>query len=91
MLAAGFGGLQLSAMFHCLLFDYRHYSGGLPDLLLVRARYETPGAVAEHEKPLSLIDLGAWVGKEFSTELKIELDVATRVSLLMRCDIKVYM
>ena len=37
MLAAGFGGKSLAAAFRCLLFDYRHYSGGLPDLLLVRA------------------------------------------------------
>ena len=42
--------------------------------------------MAEHEKPLSLIDLGAWVGQEFSAESKIELDVATRVSLLIDKD-----
>jgi hypothetical protein len=80
MLAAGFGGLQLSAMFRCLLFDYRHYSGGLPDLLLVRAR------IAESEKPLSLVDLGAWVGEAFSAESKMELEVASRATLLIDKD-----
>ena len=33
-IAAGFGGKQLAAIFRCLFFDYRHYSGGLPDLHL---------------------------------------------------------
>jgi hypothetical protein len=43
MLAAGFGGQQLAAIFRCFFFDYRHYSGGLPDLLLVRALYDDSG------------------------------------------------
>jgi VRR-NUC domain len=39
LIAAGCGGRLLASIFRCLLFDYRHYSGGLPDLLLVRARH----------------------------------------------------
>ncbi len=37
LIAAGCGGRQLAAICRCLFYDYRHYSGGLPDLLLVRA------------------------------------------------------
>jgi hypothetical protein len=54
LLAAGLGGKMLSAIFRCFFFDYRHYSGGLPDLTLVRAVSE--GA---------LVDLGEWIGEGF--------------------------
>eukprot|EP00539_Tryblionella_compressa_P005992 CAMPEP_0178768774 /NCGR_PEP_ID=MMETSP0744-20121128/20438_1 /TAXON_ID=913974 /ORGANISM="Nitzschia punctata, Strain CCMP561" /LENGTH=497 /DNA_ID=CAMNT_0020424907 /DNA_START=36 /DNA_END=1530 /DNA_ORIENTATION=- len=64
MLAAGFGGKMLSSIFRCLFFDYRHYSGGLPDLLLVRALYCTSG---------QLVDLGEWIGECFSSEYQSEL------------------
>ena len=46
LIAAGCGGALLASIFRCLFFDYRHYSGGLPDLLLVRARYEEGSDVA---------------------------------------------
>ena len=61
LLAAGFGGKMLSAIFRCFFFDYRHYSGGLPDLLLVR------GVYPDHDSE-SLVDLGSWVGEAFSSE-----------------------
>jgi hypothetical protein len=64
MLAAGFGGKMLAAMFRCLFFDYRHYSGGLPDLLLVRAIYTT----TEGDSNCELVDLGDWVGESFTKE-----------------------
>lgn len=64
MLAAGFGGKMLSAIFRCFFFDYRHYSGGLPDLLLVRAIYTT----SEDQSSNELVDLGDWVGESFSKE-----------------------
>jgi hypothetical protein len=64
ILAAGFGGKMLSAMFRCFFFDYRHYSGGLPDLLLVRAIYTSP----EDQCTNQLVDLGDWVGESFSKE-----------------------
>jgi hypothetical protein len=64
MLAAGLGGKQLSAIFRCFFFDYRHYSGGLPDCTLVRALYS--GGEVQPED--SLVDLGDWVGEGFSPE-----------------------
>ena len=54
LLAAGMGGKMLSSIFRCFFFDYRHYSGGLPDLLLVRATSEG-----------KLVDLGEWIGEDF--------------------------
>ncbi|MGH3055650.1 MAG: hypothetical protein ACRDL7_11800 [Gaiellaceae bacterium] len=39
LLAAGFGGKMLASIFRSLCYDYRHYSGGMPDLLLVRGIY----------------------------------------------------
>lgn len=41
LLAACFGGELLSAMFRCLLFDYRQYCGGMPDVTLVRAGWDS--------------------------------------------------
>jgi hypothetical protein len=74
MAAAGFGGKQLAAMFRCLLYDYRHYSGGLPDLLLIRALYTntaTPDLSTDVKAAIpSLVDLGTWVGEEFSAEIQ---------------------
>jgi hypothetical protein len=58
-LAAGFGGKCLAAMFRCLLFDYRHYSGGLPDLHLFRAYTNSHSGRA-------LVELGDWIGESFS-------------------------
>jgi VRR-NUC domain len=65
MLAAGFGGNMLAAIFRCLFFDYRHYSGGLPDLLLVRAIYSPSD---DHQTSTDLVDLGDWIGESFSKE-----------------------
>jgi len=64
MIAVGFGGKMLASIFRCLFFDYRHYSGGLPDLLLVRAMYTSTTGYQSEE----LVDLGEWVGEEFSSE-----------------------
>ena len=65
MLAVGFGGKMLASIFRCFFFDYRHYSGGLPDLLLVRALYEK-STTADDEHIEELVDLGEWVGETFS-------------------------
>jgi hypothetical protein len=40
LIAAGCGGRLLASIFRCFFFDYRHYSGGLPDLILVRALHD---------------------------------------------------
>ena len=88
MLAVGFGGRVLSAMFRSLVFDYRHYSGGLPDLLLVRAlTFDDTNvkAVAESDKG-ALVDLGNWIGEEFHPEAKAEKEAASRSGLLIDKD-----
>jgi VRR-NUC domain len=59
LIAAGCGGPLLSAMFRCLFFDYRHYSGGLPDLLLVRATYATSTADLESV----MVSVEEWIGE----------------------------
>lgn len=62
--AVGFGGKCLASMFRCLVFDYRHYSGGLPDLHLFRAFYESGSSCAKSE----MVDLGDWIGESFTKE-----------------------
>ncbi|CAB9528290.1 FANCD2 FANCI-associated nuclease 1 [Seminavis robusta] len=76
MVAAGFGGKMLSSMFRCFFFDYRHYSGGLPDLLLVRATQQQP------ESKATLVDLGEWVGEAFDAQYLAELEADQLSSLL---------
>jgi len=70
LLAAGCGGKQLASIFRCFLFDYRHFSGGLPDLTLVRASvrgdYNTDAQAPEASRVL--VELGAWVGEGFARE-----------------------
>ena len=83
MLAVGFGGHMLSAMFRCFIFDYRHYSGGLPDLLLVRALMTCN---EEGGQQKSLVDLGGWVGEEFSVESQMEKESIFRLRLLIDKD-----
>jgi hypothetical protein len=61
--AAGLGGKTLASIFRSMCFDYRHYCGGLPDLLLIRARF-----VKTRDSPTSLVDLGEWIGESFSKE-----------------------
>ena len=71
MLAVGFGGKMLASIFRCFFFDYRHYSGGLPDLLLVRALYTSSTdreLVSSDGIVKDLVDLGEWVGESFSSE-----------------------
>ena len=57
-IAAACGGRMLSSIFKAMLFDYRHYSGGLPDLLLVRALYMDDNSV---------VNLGEWIGESFAS------------------------
>lgn len=62
--AAGYGGAQLAAAFTCLLFDYRTYSGGLPDLQLIRAVQRD-----QENNAVKLVDL-EWIGESFSPKMK---------------------
>ena len=68
LVAAGCGGEQLSAIFRCLLYDYRHWSGGFPDLLLVRAIANDSDGI-----PSGLVDLSKYVGESFSPEFQVEM------------------
>jgi hypothetical protein len=60
-IAAGFGGRALASIFRSFCFDFRHYNAGLPDLLLLRANYESDS---------DPIDLGEWLGEGFSVDDK---------------------
>ena len=77
LIAAGCGGRQLAVIFRCLLFDYRHYSGGLPDLLLVRAFYGSSS-----KKSTTLVDLSDWVGESLSKASQEEQEVLRVVTMV---------
>ena len=80
MLAVGLGGEMLASIFRCLFFDYRHYSGGLPDLLLVRALYMASTDSDEIQE--KLVDLGEWVGESFS-ETYLETEKAHQAAQIL--------
>jgi hypothetical protein len=60
-IAAGLGGRALASIFRSLCFDFRHYSAGMPDLLLIRAFCPSDS---------TLIDLGEWIGEDFINQIK---------------------
>lgn len=80
--AAGFGGKQLTAIFRCFFFDYRHYSGGLPDLHLFRAVSEQ-ALLPSHSK-VTPVSLGEWIGESFSTESQCAIAAHHMAAIL--CD-----
>jgi hypothetical protein len=77
LIAAGCGGRQLASIFRCLVFDYRHWSGGLPDLLLVRAITRE-----NDESSPQLVKLSEWVGESFSEEFQLGLQNEQGASML---------
>ena len=77
-MAAGLGGKMLATLCRCLFFDYRHYSGGLPDLTLCRAIYESDDSNPEE----TLVDLGTWIGEGFSADQQVEKDGKTTARML---------
>lgn len=78
-IAAGCGGAQLAASFRCLFYDYRHYSSGLPDLLLLRASY-----VDEMQSQRDdWVNLGDWLGESFSTTYQNEVAQQLQNRLLL--------
>ena len=81
MIAAGLGGQALSSMFRALAFDYRHYSGGLPDLLLARARYP-PTYASGDSASNQFIDLGEWIGEAFCKDYIEEENLNRSISML---------
>ena len=58
------GPVTLSRIFRALCFDYRHWSGGLPDLFLVRARYDYTSPSGDNS--VSFVQLADWIGEGFS-------------------------
>jgi len=83
MLAVGFGGRMLASIFRCFFFDYRHYSGGLPDLLLARALYKS---TANDEAVGGLVDLGEWIGESFSSEYQAAIKAEQAAHLFTDTD-----
>lgn len=80
--AAGVGGKQLAAVFRCFYFDYRHYSGGLPDLHLFRAIYDSASNLSSDH----LVDLGDWIGEQFSSENQQAVDNRRGAAILIDRD-----
>ena len=74
MLAAACSGRLLAMAFRCLTFDYRHYSGGLPDLTLVRAVFDDDEG--------GLVDLGEWIGEAFDPERRQSLAAEAGAAML---------
>ena len=79
LIAVGCGGQQLASIIRCLCYDYRHYSGGLPDLLLVRARYKDDGGMMSD----TFVDLDDWVGEN---SFPNDVNDARRASILIDRD-----
>jgi len=70
--AVGIGGKGLVGIFRAFCYDYRHYSSGLPDLMMIRCRYLDGEGEGEGEgdgegKIIMTIDeLGDFIGEEVS-------------------------
>ena len=79
LIAAGCGGEQLAAIFRCLMYDYRHWSGGLPDILFVRAIVSDSDGT-----PSCLVDLSNFVGESFSAQF--QLDLKNKIGAAMLAD-----
>jgi hypothetical protein len=78
--AAGCGGKLLAAAFRCMFYDYRHYSGGLPDLLLFRALYDDITCGENDSHPF--VSLGEWIGESFSPEHQKKAALERGLSIL---------
>jgi hypothetical protein len=81
-IAAGFGGKCLAGIFRCLLFDYRHYSGGLPDLHLFRAM-KSCQSTAHGAISSTLVDLGDWIGESFNVAHQQSYDFQRALHVLL--------
>jgi len=79
MIACSLGGKALASIFRTLCFDYRSWSGGLPDLFLVRAQ-DGPDSNS------SFVSLADWIGEGFSQEAIDEQNANTLISLLAERD-----
>ena len=80
LIAGALGPIALAHIFRTLCFDYRHWSGGLPDLFLVRARY------ASATGPDSFVDLADWIGEGFSHGQIEEENIQRHINMLVDRD-----
>jgi len=84
MIASALGGTALARVFRTLCFDYRHWSGGLPDLFLVRTRRceskTTTGC--DDDDSGSFVDLADWIGEGFSRDHIEEKNIQSHISML---------
>ncbi|KAL7548122.1 hypothetical protein ACHAWF_011417 [Thalassiosira exigua] len=83
MIAGALGTTALASIFRTLYFDYRHWTGGLPDLLLVRARYDSD---SKQSSPDAFVDLADWIGEEFSKARIDEENLRSHINMLMDRD-----
>ena len=72
MIGSALGPTALVRIFRTLCFDYRHWSGGLPDLFLVRAQNSSG----------SFVSLADWVGEGFTQKSIDEKNVQNHISML---------
>ena len=79
LIACAIGPVILTRIFRTLCFDYRHWSGGLPDLLLVRGRYES--STCDNDIP-SAVSLADWIGEGFSPGQIDATNRQNRISVL---------
>ena len=78
MVACGLGGSAMASIFRCISFDYRHYCGGLPDLLLTKSLVDTEKG-KKHQK---IIPLDKWIGEAFTCQ-ELHLGKANQVYKLL--------
>jgi hypothetical protein len=81
MIASALGPVALTRIFRTLCFDYRHWSGGLPDLFLVRA-YDCESPIGDNLSSSPFIQLADWIGEGFSQSRIDEKNVRFHTSML---------
>lgn len=81
MIASALGPVALSRIFRTLCFDYRHWSGGLPDLFLVRA-YDCESPIGDSISSSPFIQLADWIGEGFSQSRIDEKNLRFQTSML---------
>ena len=77
LVACGMGGPGLAACVRALCYDYRHFSAGLPDLMMVRGVYKDTGEI---------VDLSDWIEEGFSLEREKEGEARKAAMMLGNFD-----
>lgn len=83
-IAAGLGGPAVAAVLAALSLNYKHFEGGLPDLLLMRAVRTDGGAIEDAVSAKGVESArgvaAASVASSLATEAKAAAEVETEVS-----------